>query len=63
MISLVNKMNDRYLKKTHKFWIEVPKLVAQAYALDKKNGNTLWVDAVSKEMKDVSPGFKKLGNR
>ena len=35
--SLVNIRNARYLKKTRKFGIEVPKLVAQAYALDEKN--------------------------
>ena len=58
--SLVNKRNARYLKETHKFGIEVPKSVAQAYALDKKNGNTQWVDAITKDMKDVRPAFKKL---
>ena len=41
IISLVKKMNARYLKKTHKFGIEVPKSVAQAYAPDKKNLNNL----------------------
>ena len=41
-ISLVKKRNAQYLKKTHKFGIEVHNSVAQAYALDKKNGNDLW---------------------
>ena len=44
MISLINKRNALYLKNTHKFGIAVPKSVAQAYALDKYNGNTLWSD-------------------
>ena len=60
IISLVKKRNAQYLKKTHNFGIEVPKSVAQAYALDKKNVNTLWECAISKEMKDVIPAFKKL---
>ena len=33
IISLVKKRNTRYLKKTHKLGIEVPKSVSQAYAL------------------------------
>ena len=37
IISLVKKRNAQYLKKTHKFGIEVPKSVDQAYALDKNN--------------------------
>ena len=41
IISSVKKRNAQYLKKTHKIGIEVPKSVAQAYALDKKNGNNL----------------------
>ena len=41
------------MKKTHKFGIELPKLVAHALELDRQNGNTLWADAIAKEMKDV----------
>ena len=63
IISLVNKSNADHLKKTHKFGIEVPKSVAQAYVLDKNNGNNLSAYAISEEMKDVSPVFKKLDNR
>ena len=48
IISLVNKRNDQYLEKSHKFGIEVPKLVAQEYSLDNNNVNTLWVDAIAK---------------
>ena len=47
----------------HKFRIEAPKSIALAYVLDKKNGNILWADAISTEMKDVIYAFKKLENR
>ena len=40
-ISLVNKRNSRYLKKTDKFGIEVSKSVVQVYDMDKNNGNSL----------------------
>ncbi len=60
IISLVKQRNTRYLKRTHKFGIELPKTVQEALALDKKNGNTLWADAISKEIKNVRVAFKIL---
>ena len=62
IISLVKKRNSHYLKKTYNFGIELPKLVAQGYTLDMKNGNTLWADSIAKYMKDMSPSFRKLYN-
>jgi hypothetical protein len=50
IISLVQKCQTRYLKRTTKFVIELPKTVQQALELDRKNGNTLWADAIAKEM-------------
>jgi hypothetical protein len=57
IISMVKKRQTRYLKRTHKFGIEVPKSIDEALALDKKNGNTLWADAIAKEMKNVRAAF------
>ncbi len=53
IISLVRRRTTRYLKRTHKFGIEIPKTVREALALDHKNGNTLWVDTITKEMREV----------
>ena len=36
----------------------MPKSVTEAYALDKKDGNTLWGDSIAKEIKDVKPFLK-----
>jgi hypothetical protein len=63
IISLVCKQTTRYLKGTHKFGIEVPKTVKEALALDRKNGNTLWVDAIAEEMKEVCIDFNILPDR
>ncbi len=60
IISLVYKRTPRYLKRTHKFGIEVPKTVKEALALDCKNSNTLWADAIAKEMKEVRIAFNIL---
>ena len=45
------------VKKTHKFGIRVPKNVEEATAIDQENGNTLWTDAIAKEMKNVRVAF------
>jgi hypothetical protein len=60
IISLVCKQTTRYLKRTHKFGIEVPKPVKEALDLDHKNGNTFWVDTIAKEMKEVHIAFNIL---
>ena len=38
----------KYAKTTMNFRFEFPKTVDQDLALDKKNGNTLWDDAIAK---------------
>ncbi len=60
IILLVKKRNPRFLKKTHKFGIEVPKTIRDALDIDRRNGNTFWADAIAKEMKDVRVAFKLL---
>ena len=60
IITSIRKRQTRYLKRSHKFGIELPKTVEQALALDAKNGNTLWADAISKEMENVRVAFEVL---
>ncbi len=60
IISLVHRRTTRYLKRTHKYGIEIPKTVKKALALDRKNGNTLWADAIAKEMSKVRIAFNIL---
>ena len=38
------------------------KTVQEALALDRKNGNTLWADAIAKELKNVKVAFKVLSS-
>ncbi len=66
IISLICKRTTRYLRWTHKFGIEVPKTIKEAkeaLALDRKNGNTFWADAIAKEMKEVQIAFNILPDR
>ena len=60
IISLVKKRNTRYLKKTSKYGIELSQSVADAYLIDKKNGNTHWADVISKEMENDKIAFDIL---
>ncbi len=60
--SIVAAVNKRYHKRTHKFGIEIPKTVAEAIRIDKENGNTLWQDAIRKEMENVRVAFKVLND-
>jgi hypothetical protein len=60
IISLVKKRIPRYLKRNHKFGIEIPTSVKDALEIDKKNGNTYWANAIATEMKNVRAAFKIL---
>jgi hypothetical protein len=60
IISLVQKRMTCYLKRTHKFGIEVPKTIKEAFDPDRKNVNTFWANSIAKEMKEVCITFKIL---
>jgi hypothetical protein len=55
---IIGKINSKYWIRTHKFGVKIPKNVAQAMAFDKENGDTLWWEAICKEMKNVRPAFE-----
>jgi hypothetical protein len=65
-IPFVLKKRDRIISKTkssdwtrtHKHGIEIPKNHVDCVRIDNENGNTLWQDAVKKEMKTVRPAFE-----
>ena len=50
---ILAKLKSKYWQRTHKFGIRIPKSVEQAVTVDKENGNTLWWDAICKEMTNV----------
>ena len=57
---IIAAVNKRYHKRTHKFGFEIPKTVKRALEIDQENGNTLWRDAIAKEMKNVKVAFEPL---
>ena len=56
---IIAKVKSKYWSRTHKFGIRIPKDVEEAKRLDKENGNTLWWDAICKEMKNVRIAFEE----
>ena len=46
--NIIVKAKARFLNKSHKFGVEVPTSVKEAYKLDKENNNTLWREAIKK---------------
>ncbi len=53
-------VNKRYHKRTHKFGIKVLKTYKDCGRINKEVGNTLWQDAIRKEMAKVRIAFKTL---
>ena len=58
---IIARTKASYWAKTHKCGFEVPKNWDDCVRIDKANGNTLWQDAVRKEMKTARPAFEKHG--
>jgi ribosomal protein L31E len=59
---IIAAVNKRYHKRTHKFGIEIPKTYDDCVRIDRENENTLWQDAIRKEMAKVRIAFKTLGD-
>ena len=57
---IIKQVSHRLAKKQYKFGIKVPNTVDEALALDKENNNTLWHDAIQKELKNVLVAFHLL---
>jgi hypothetical protein len=59
---ILASVKRRIRKTSHKYGIEIPSSVDHAYQIDKQQGNTLWRDALQKEMHNVGIAFEILGD-
>jgi hypothetical protein len=59
-VQIIAKIKTRYLLKTHKFGIELPKSVQDALSIDRKTNTTYWQDAIALEIKNVDVAFQDL---
>ena len=46
---IIHAVQSRYLKRTHKFGIEIPKNVTDALQIDRDTNTTFWHEALLKE--------------
>ena len=58
--AIVVAMRVKLRKTTHQYGVEIPKDVHHTQELDKRNGNTVWMDALAKEMFNVGIAFEVL---
>ena len=56
----MSSVSSRVRKCSHKYGIEIPTSIAHAKRIDLKNGNNLWMDAITKEMTNVGIAFTIL---
>jgi hypothetical protein len=57
---IIKAIKSRYLKRTHKYGIQLPKTVAKAYEIDRATNTDYWHQAIIKEMKNNAVAFKFL---
>jgi hypothetical protein len=57
---IICAIENHYLKRTHKFGVQVPKSVEEALQIDRDTGTTLWHEAIQKEMKNNAIAFEFL---
>ena len=53
-------VKNQIRKTTHKYGIKIPRDVEHAHEIDSRNGNTMWRDALKKEMYNVRVAFEIL---
>ncbi len=57
---IVKAMKSRYVKRTHKYGIRLPKTTEEACQIDKETNTDYWHQAILKEMKNNMVAFKFL---
>lgn len=55
---IISKTKAKYWRTTHKYGVRMPKSVDEAVRIDDVNGNTLWQDALKKEMDKASDAYE-----
>ena len=57
--AIVVKVKSQYWRTTHKFGVQLPHSVEEAYKNDEQNGNDYWPQAIEREMSQVPIAFEK----
>ena len=57
---IISAVSAGVRKVSHKYGIQIPSSIKEAFELDKTNGDTYWHDALEKEMKNLKIAFDIL---
>ena len=57
---ILQKVKTKYWSRTHKYGIRIPKNIKEAMEIDREAGNTLWMDAIRMEMRNVRVAFEEF---
>ena len=60
---IISSVNSRVKKVTHKYGVEIPCSFEHCYQLDLKNENSLWRDALNREMNNLQVAFDILQDK
>lgn len=60
MTQIIPAVNKRVRFTSRKYGIKIPRNKKEVEKLDRENGNTLWTDAINKEMANMGVPFKLL---
>ena len=58
--AIISAVKTRLQKTTHKYSIEIPTSVEHAMEIDRRNGNSMWRDALALKMFNVGVAFEIL---
>lgn len=50
---IIAAVKSRVKRKTHKYGIEIPQSVEDAFRIDRENGNNMWQQALALEMNSI----------
>ena len=57
---IISAVKARTIKMSHKYGVEIPRSIKEAFKLDKKNQDNFWQDAINKEMENLKVAFDIL---
>ena len=57
---IISKVESKYCRTSHRFGIQFPRTVKEAYEIDRKSGNDFWTMDIAKEMTNTHILFENL---
>jgi hypothetical protein len=57
---ILQKVKTKYWSRTHKYGICISKSIKEVLEIDREAGNTMWMDAIKLEMKNVRVAFEEF---